>query len=147
MEQIFYLCCYNWSTKKIDDGIIVLKNTNGQKIDKIRKLVIKAFKDVAFKIKAETNMKIYDILEVTLNLSKRTYSPLKKPNDKILYINTLSNHPPQIFKHLPTSINERLSKNLPNEEISNKLEPDYEKALKDSSFKSTKLKYKKTAEL
>ena len=73
-------------------------------MDKIRKLIIKALKYVSFKIKNETNMKIYDILEVTLNLSKRSYSPLRKPNDKILYTNTLLNHPPQIFKHLPTSI-------------------------------------------
>ena len=97
-------------------------------MDKIRKLVIKAFRDVGFKIKIETDMKIYDILEVTLNLSERTYNPLKKPNDKVLNKNTLSNHPPQIFKHLPTSINERLLKNLPNEEMFNKLEADYEKA-------------------
>ena len=33
-----------------DDGLILLKNTNGQKMDKIRKLVIKTFKDVGFKI-------------------------------------------------------------------------------------------------
>ena len=71
-------------------------------MDKIRKLVVKTLKYVSFKIKSETNTKIYYILEVTLNLSKRTYSPLRKPNDKILYTNTLSNHPPQLFKHLPT---------------------------------------------
>ena len=33
-----------------DDGLIFLKNTNGQKIDEIRKLVIKTFKNVGFKI-------------------------------------------------------------------------------------------------
>ena len=91
---------------------------------KIRKVVIKTFKDVGFKIEIKTNLKIVDFLDVTLNLNKGTYNPYKKSNDKILYINTLSNHPLQIIKHLPTSINERLSKNSSNEEIFNKSKAD-----------------------
>ena len=35
---------------------------------------------------------------------------------------------------------------MPNKEIFNKLEADSEKAFKDSSFESAKLKYKKTPE-
>ena len=65
-------------------------------MDKIRKLVLKILKDVGFQIKVKTNLKVVDFSDVALNLSKGTYSPYKKPNDKILYINTLSNHPPQI---------------------------------------------------
>ena len=33
-----------------DDSLSFLKNTNGQKINEIRKLVIKTFKNVGFKI-------------------------------------------------------------------------------------------------
>ena len=58
-------------------------------MNKIRKLIIKIFKDVGFKIKIKTDLKIVDFLDITLNLNKGTYSPYKKPNDKILYINTL----------------------------------------------------------
>ena len=65
--------------------------------------------------------------------------PYKKPNNKMLCINTLSNHPPHTIKHLPTLINERFSQNSLNEEIFNRSKVNYEKALKDSGFQSTKL--------
>ena len=76
-----------------DDGQILLRNTNGQKRDKTRRLVIKTFNYIAFKIDIKTNLEIVDFLGVTFNLNKGTYSPYKKSSDKILYINTLSNHP------------------------------------------------------
>ena len=73
-----------------DEGLIFEKDTNGQKRDKIRKLVIKIFIDAGFKI-IKTNLKILDFLDVILSLDKETYNPYKKPNNKILYINTLTN--------------------------------------------------------
>ena len=47
---------------------------------------------------------------------------------------------------LPKSINERLSKNSSNPEIFDKAKIDYEKALKDSGYKSVNLTFKKPAE-
>ena len=47
---------------------------------------------------------------------------------------------------LPSSINERLSKNSSNETIFNISKVDYEKALKESGYKSVDLKYDKTTE-
>ena len=32
----------------------------------------------------------------TFNLEKKTYHPYKQPNDKLIYIDLSSNHPPQI---------------------------------------------------
>ena len=58
-----------------DDGLIFLKNTNGQKMDKIRRLVIKSFKVFGFKIEIKTNVNIVDFLDVILNLNKGTYGP------------------------------------------------------------------------
>ena len=129
-----------------DDRLILLKNTKGREVDQIRKKVIKIFKDVGFKIEIKTNFKIVDFLDVTLNLSNRTYSPYKKSNDQLLYVHTSSNHPPQIINMLPKSINERLSKNFSNPEIFDKAKIDYEKALKDSGYKSVNLTFKKAAE-
>ena len=74
-------------------------------------LVKKTFKVVGFKIEIKTYLKTANIFNVTLRLNSGTYSSYKKSNDKVQYINTLSNNPPQIIKQLPTSINERLSKN------------------------------------
>ena len=54
-----------------------------------------------------------------MNLQNGTYRPYSKPNDKLLYIHSSSNHPPKIIKQLPNSISEKLSKNSSNQEILN----------------------------
>ena len=87
-----------------DDGLILLRNTNRQLTDRIRKNVIKLFKENGFKIEIETNLKIVNFLDVTFNLRNSTYRPYRKPNDNLLYIHTSSNYSPQIIKHLPYSI-------------------------------------------
>ena len=82
-ETLIEICelgrTYIWSLQsklieKINCGlsrsgdIILLKNTIGQKkMDKTRKLVIKTFKDVGFKIEIDSNLKIIDFLGVRLN--------------------------------------------------------------------------------
>ena len=91
-----------------DDGLVLLRNTSKQKTDRIRKDIIEIFKNAGFKIKIKTNLQIVDFLDVTLNLLDETYKPYKKPNDQLLYVNTASNHPPQIIKQLPISISNSL---------------------------------------
>ena len=86
---------HNHSGLYRDDGLILLRKTTGPKMDRIRKDVIKTFKDVGFKIDIKTNLKVVDFLDATFNLSNGTYKQYKKPNDTLLYINTSSNHPPQ----------------------------------------------------
>ena len=41
-----------------DDGLLILRNVNGQQIDRMRKNIIKIFKDIGFAIDAETNHKL-----------------------------------------------------------------------------------------
>ena len=89
------------------------------KTDRIRKEVIKIFKEIVFKIEIKTNLKVVDFLDITFNLSSDTYKPYRKPNDNLLYVNTSSNHPPQIIKQLPTSTAKRLSKDSSSMEIFN----------------------------
>ena len=97
-----------------NDGLILLRKLNGQQMDKKGKAIIKISKDIGLSIDIQTNLKEVDFLDVTLNLQNGTYRPYKKANDKLLYIDSLSNHPPQIIKQLPKSISERLSKNSSN---------------------------------
>ena len=98
-----------------DDGLIHLRNLTGHQMDKKRKTIIKIFKDIGFSIDIQTNIKEVDILDVILNPQNCTYRPYKKPNDKLLYIHSSSNHPPLLIKQLPNSITERLSKNPSNQ--------------------------------
>ena len=107
---------HNHSGLYRDDGLILLRNTTGPKMDRIRKDAIKTFKDVGFKIDIKTNLKVVDFLDATFNLSNGTYKPYKKPNDTLLYINTS------------------------NKEMFDKTKPEHEKALKDSGYDSVELK-------
>ena len=67
-----------------DDGLILLRELNGQQIDKTRKNIIKVFKTVGFQIEIETNLHEVNFLDMTFNLRSGTYHPYKKPNGKLL---------------------------------------------------------------
>ena len=122
-----------------DDRLVVLRNMNAREIDKIRKIIIKMFKDVGFQLEIKTNLKQVEFLDVTFNLITSFYTPYKKPNDNLLYINTSSDHPPPVIK-LTNSINKRLCENSANEQVFNTVKPVYENALHKNGYKSS-LKY------
>ena len=81
-------------------------------------------------ISINTNLKICNFLDVTLNLSDGTYYPYRKPNNETLYIDSNSNHPPTIIKHLPAAIGRRISDISSSKELFNQAKPHYESALK-----------------
>ena len=103
----------------------------------IRKDITRRFKNHGLNITIQTNMKIVNYLDVTFDLTKATYYPYRKPNNQPLYINTKSNHPPNIIKQLPASINRRISNNSCNEHEFDKAKPIYDTALKDSGYTDT----------
>ena len=43
-------------------------------------------------------MRQVDFLNITLDLTNDIYKPYKKPNNKTLYVNSKSNHPPTVIK-------------------------------------------------
>ena len=77
-----------------------------------------------------------------MDLRSNTFHPYRKPNDKALYINSNSNHPPHIVKNLPIAINKRLSEISSNEKLFNEHKNEYEDALRNSGFPA-KLKMNK----
>ena len=117
-----------------DDGLVLLRNTSKQTTGRMRTDIIEIFKNTGFKIEIKTNLHIVDFLDVTFYLSDGTYKPYKKPNDQLRYVNTLSNHPPQIIKQLPASISNRLSNYSSNKQV-------FEKALRESDYKNVSLIY------
>ena len=123
-----------------DDGLAVLKNISDRCTDNIRKKLKKTFKDENLDITVDTNLKITNFLDITLNLNTGKYYPYRKPNDKPLYVNKKSNHPPNIIKQLPKMINRRLCDISYDQEEFNKSAPLYQKALDESGF-SHRLEY------
>ena len=81
----------------MDNGLILVRNVNGQKTDRTREEVTKIFKEIGFEIEIQTNLKVVDFLDIAFNLSSGTYKPYRKLNDNLLYVNTSSDHPPQII--------------------------------------------------
>ena len=76
-----------------DDGLAVVKNLSDQCTDNIRKRLVELFKTENLDITVETNLKITDFLDITLNLNTEKFYPYRKPNDTPLYVNKKSNHP------------------------------------------------------
>ena len=55
-----------------DDGLIVLKNKNGQETERTRKKIVNIFKDTDFSIDITTNIVGVTFLDVTFNLLNET---------------------------------------------------------------------------
>ena len=117
-------------------------HTSGPQAERIRKDITRRFKTHGLNITIQTNMKIVNYLDLTFDLTISTYCPYRKPNDHPQYINTKSNHPPNIIKQIPASINRRISDNSSNEDAFNKAKPVYNSALKASGYTET-LSYNK----
>ena len=86
-------------------------------------------------------MHIVDFLDVTFNLLNGTYKPYKKPNDQLFYVNTSSNHTPQIIKQLPIFISSLLSNNSSNKQVFDMSKGEYEKVLRKSGYRNVNLIY------
>ena len=127
-----------------DDGLGILRSRSARTIDRTRKDIIQIFKECGFQIEIATNLFEVNFLDVTFNLKNDSYRPYKKPNDSLMYINTSSNHPQQILKQLPMSINERLSKNSSSETVFNESKTEYIEALKRSGHKDPLMTFNKT---
>ena len=123
-----------------DDGLSIFKNCSGPQMEKIKKHLQKVFKNNGLNVIIECNMKIVNYLDVTFNLNDGTYRPYQKPDNIIQYIHVESNHPPNIIKQIPKTIEKRLSQLSSSEKIFNESAPFYEDKLHQSGYQQ-KLKY------
>ena len=114
-----------------DDGLSALKLT-GPQADKLRKDIIAIFKDCDLRVTVETRLTCTDFLDVNMDLTNGKYWPFRKQNSELLYINTKSNHPPNVIKQIPAAITHRIaSLSCSNEEYVGAL-PAYRDALASS---------------
>ena len=72
---------------------------------------------------------------------RRHLRPYQKPDNIIQYTHVESNHPPNIMKQIPKTIEKRLSHLSSNEDIFNESAPFYEDKVHESGYQQ-KLKYK-----
>ena len=117
-----------------DDGLLLVHEANGPKVDRIRKKIIKVFKDNGLTISIESNLTVTDFLDVTLDLENEQYYPYRKPNNHPIYVSTSSNHPPSVIKEIPHMIENRISKLSCNKEEFERVKPFYQNILKESGY-------------
>ena len=124
-----------------DDGLSVFENLSGPQSERIKKEFQKVFNENGLKIVIKCNLKVVDYLDATFNLNDGSYKPYRKPNDETLYINAKSNHPPNIIKQLPISVENRLRSLSSSKQIFDEAAPHYQEALDRCGF-NHKLEYK-----
>ena len=118
-----------------DDGLQC--NKSARIIDRMKKDIIKLFKEkFSLRIKIETNLKIFNFLDVTLDLNSGTFKPYTKPNSQPLYVHVESNHPPKIIERIPNMIDDHISGiSLSSKKIFDRAAPFYKDALQQSGHK------------
>ncbi|XP_047143824.1 leucine-rich repeat and coiled-coil domain-containing protein PF3D7_0703800 [Hydra vulgaris] len=109
-------------------------------MEKIKKHFTHIFKSNNLLISIQCNIKIVNFLDVTLNLIDSSYQPYCKPNNQLMYVHSESNHPPNIIKEIPRTIELRLLNMAVNEIVFNNSIIPYEEALRKSGYNS-KLTY------
>ena len=84
-----------------DDGLGILRNLSDPEVERIRKRIIKIFKDCGLNITIKMKLKTVVFLDVRFDLVNNAYQPYHKPNNEPVYIHKQSNHPPNILKEFP----------------------------------------------
>ena len=91
------------------DGLGILWNSSGPEIERKIKQIIQIFKSCGLNITVKTNLKTVDFPDVRFDFINNTYQLYRKPNSETVYINKQSNHPPNILKALPKTINKQIT--------------------------------------
>ena len=123
-----------------DDGLAIIKNRSARLANKTRKKLHKIFEQFDLKISMEANLHVVNFLDVTFDFTTGKHKPYRKPNSDPLYIHKHSNHPPNILRQLPTSINRRISTLSSDKQVFDDAVQAYQNVLGHSNF-SHKLKY------
>ena len=69
-----------------DDCLAVFRNKSGTQLEKIKQTLQRLFKEYDLEIIAESNQKIVNYLNVTLNLKNGTFRPYHKCGDQMQYL-------------------------------------------------------------
>lgn len=116
-----------------DDGLAVT-DTTPRETEKIKKGICQIFKTHGLNITIEANKQIVNFLDVTFNLTDKTYRPYTKPSSTLLYVHRESNHPPTVIKNIPAGINRRLSSISSDKKSFDLSAQPYQKALDESGY-------------
>ena len=117
-----------------DDGLALIPKQSGSITERLKKKLHAYAKSIGLRLEIEEPVTKTEFLDVVLNLDELTYSPYRKPNDTIKYINKKSNHPPSITQRMKPMVEQLISKRSSNLEEFEKAAPMYKEALKNNGY-------------
>ena len=117
-----------------DDGLAVVDILPGPDMERKVKHLRKVFKNIGFDVTIEANLFVTDFLDVTLDLQNESHKPYRKPNAHTVYVNSKSNHPEHVLKHIPVAVNNRLQKISSSQSIFKETTQQYQEAIRESGY-------------
>ena len=117
-----------------DDGLIFIRKQSGRITEKLSKRIHAFAKSIGLAFEIEPPNSRVNYLDVMLDLDTHTYSPYRKPNSEIKYINKKSNHPHNITNQMRGMIENLISRRSSNKEQFDKAAPFYNKALVNNGY-------------
>ena len=105
-------------------------------LERIKQSLQKTFKDFGLKIAAESNLRTVNYLDLTLIVNDGSCRPSEKPDDifSTLTKNLTTLLSPNLIRHLPASIEKRLSNNSFDEKIFQESAIYYEDTLNKAGY-------------
>ena len=114
------------------DDVLGYVKGGGPNIERIKKKIVQLFKQEGLKVTPEANTRVVKFLDFILNLDEGLHMPYHKQNANIVYVNTKSNHPPQVLTNIPKGVEQRLSRLSSNEQCFNNKKHIFQKALNEA---------------
>ena len=117
------------------DDILGVCGGSGPVIERIKKKIVQIFKNEGLTVTAEANTRRVNFLDFVLDLDEKIHKPFHKPNANVVYVNSKSNHPPQVLKNIPMGVELRLSKLSSNVTCFNGEKSVFQRALNEAGYK------------
>ena len=117
-----------------DDGLALSYATPRQNEKVYKKKICEVYNKYNLEITVSTNKKVAQFLDAEFDIENKTYKPIIKPGDVLLYVNRNSDHPESILKNIPLAVNKRISALSSNEEIFNSVAPLFQNALEKAGY-------------
>ena len=92
-----------------DDGLALSYATPRQNEKVYKKKICEVYNKYNLEITVSTNKKVAQFLDAEFDIENKTYKPIIKPGDVLLYVNRNSDHPESILKNIPLAVNKRIS--------------------------------------
>lgn len=117
-----------------DDGMAIIPKQSGRTSEQLIQKMHAFANNIGLRIELEPPSTRTEFLDVVMDLENRTFSPYRKPNSEIKYINSKSNHPHNITRQMKNMIQDLISRRSSNKAEFDKAATTYKKALKSNGY-------------